>query len=288
MCHDCYYSWDKIITELERIARRLKGNVRNGGAGPAGGTISVDYKKELDALDELLQRIEYILGNRTTYPKHVEEIKEKIKNYREKIMDIMNTIDEVHGDLNDTESNKNDANDEIIKLREIYERLRILVEGQLRNLTNLKDKIPRESYNTTLKSLEVSNQAFEISEDIKKTVEESARVVKEMYSKIPDYKAKKLKLNEDLKRFLKEWELFDDWIKWINSKLCGKGAACGGCNVSGCDHCGGEGCDGAVPLAKEALEKARLAERALWKKERKSTPRERGRGSAGGQDQGKS
>ena len=239
------------------------------GKTVGGGTVSVDYEKELDALDELVRRIEYILGNRSTYPKHVEDIQSRIKKYREKIMEIMNSIDRIDGDLQTTDTRVKDGNNEISKLRSIYERLRILVEEQIRNLTVLKDKIPGESYNLTQRSLEKSNETLDIADDVRRIVAESERVRADINKKLPDYETKKRNLYNDLERYMKKYKNLNDFIARINEILCGPADACGGCNATGCDVCGGSGCSGAVPLSLEALEKARLAEEALWEKERK-------------------
>ena len=245
--------------------------------------MSVDYQKELDALEEIVRRIEYILGNRTTYPKHVEDIKERISKYREKIMEMMNTIDQVHGNLDNTESRTKDANNEIFKLRKIYERLRILLEGQFRNLTLIEGKKPGQALNQTRRSLEVSNMAFDISEEVRRVLQESAQQRSDIQNKVPGYETTNGKILDKLRKYEQDFGTLNDLVGWINRKLCGDNeTVCGGCTPFGCDKCGGEdGCDGAMPLALKAVEKAKEAERALWNKERKS----RG-GWGGGGEQG--
>ncbi|XP_028398055.1 laminin subunit beta-1-like [Dendronephthya gigantea] len=264
-CHECYYSWDKIITELEKIASRLKGAT----GGNAGGPVPVDYKKDLDELEELVRRIEYILDDRTTYPEHLEEIKNKINTYRAKIMVIMNNIDQVHEHLGNTSTDMKHANNEILKLRKIYERLRVLVKGQLRNLTLIEGKKPGEALNDTQRSLEVSIRAFDLSNEVRKIIEESAKQREEMDNKVPGYNKTHEEIRDKLKKYEEEFVRLNDIIARINEKLCGANQTiCGGCTPFGCDNCGGDGCDGAIPLATQAVDKATLAERKLWEKER--------------------
>ena len=234
--------------------------------------MSVDYKKELDALEELVRRIEYILANRETYPKHVQDIRDRIDKYREKIMEIMNTIDQINGNLDITESKMTNANNEIFKLREIYERLLVLVEGQYRNITQVEGKGPGQALNETRRSLEVSNRAFDISQDVRRVLEESAQQRADMNSKVPGYETTNSEILDKLKKYEKDFGALNDLVAWINARLCGNNATlCGGCAPFGCDKCGGEGCDGAVPLSMKAVEKAMEAEQALRKKERKSS-----------------
>lgn len=231
----------------------------------------MDYKKDLDELEKLVRHIEYILGNRTTYPEHLEKIKNKINTYRAQIMVIMNTIDQVNEHLGNTSTDMKDANVEISKLRKIYERLRVLVEGQLRNLTSIEGKKPGQALNETQRSLEVSNEAFDISKEVRRIIEESAQQRQEMSNKVSGYNRTSEEIHEKLKKYEKEFGSLNDIIARINEKLCGANkTVCGGCTPFGCDNCGGEGCDGAIPLATKALDKATLAERKLLEKERKS------------------
>ena len=233
--------------------------------------MSVDYRKELESLEELIRRVEYILGNRTTYPKHVEDIQDRIDKYREKIMEIMNAIDQVNGNLGDTESRMENASNEIFKLRREYEELRVLVEGQLRNLTLIEGKGPQQALNETRRSLEISNLAYDISEDVRKVIEQSAQERASMRGKVAGYEVTSDNILEKLKKYEKNFKDLNRLVASINAKLCGSNAtSCGGCTPFGCDNCGGQGCDGAVPLAMKAVEKATQAERALWQKERKS------------------
>lgn len=231
----------------------------------------MDYQKELDALEEIIRRIEYILGNRTTYPKHVQDIKDRIHEYREKIMQLMNTIDQIHGNLNNTDSRMKDANDEVFKLRNIYEQLRVLgnsVLEQLRNFTLVKG--PGNALNKTIRSLEVSNQALDISREVRQILAMSSEHRATMNRKLATYKENNDKIVNKLTIYPNQLRGLEDIVAAINRDLCGVDASvCGGCKLSGCDTCGGEGCGGAVPQAMRALEKAKEAERAFWQKERK-------------------
>ena len=233
--------------------------------------MSVDYDSELDTLEELVRRIEYILGNRTTYPKHVEDIQDRIDKYRERIMEIMNAIDQVHGNLDGTESRMKDANDEIFKLQKKYKVLVVLVEGHFRNLTNSFGKGPQDARNKTRRSLEISNMALNLAEDVRQIIEQSADERANVMDKIARYDPTRINIFDRLTRYERDFKALNGIVGQINKLLCGKNATlCGGCTPFGCENCGeGEGCDGAVSLASRAVEKARQAERALWQKERK-------------------
>ena len=230
----------------------------------------MDYQKELDELEEIIRRIEYILGNRTTYPKHVEDIKNRIIKYREKIMLIMNLIDAVHGDLNNTQERMENASEEISKLRLEYERLRLLLLGQLRNLTQIRGKGEGDAWNKTQKYLEISNRALDISNDVRQILKQSAGQRADMEGKVSRFNATNKEIVENFKRYEKEFGNLNNLVAWINEKLCGNNdTVCGGCTPIGCDNCGGEGCNGAMPLSLKAVEKAKEAEQALREKERK-------------------
>jgi hypothetical protein len=232
--------------------------------------VSVDYKKELDELEEIIRRIEYILGNRTTYPKHVEDIKDRVSRYRAKIMEIMNMIDQVNGELDNTQPRMENATSEIVKLRKEYEVLRILIQGQLHNLTLIEGKSQGHALNETQRSLEISNRALDISNDVKRILEESSQEREDRNNKVSEFKTTNEEIVEKLRRYRDEFGDLSNLVTWINAKLCGNNASvCGGCSPFNCDNCGGEGCDGAMPLSMKALEKATEAERALREKERK-------------------
>lgn len=233
--------------------------------------MSVDYDSELNTLEELVRRIEYILGNRTTYPKHVEDIQDRIVKYRERIMEIMNAIDQVHGNLDGTESQMKDANDEIFKLRKQYKLLVVLVEVHFRNLTNIFGKGPQDARNKTRRSLEISNMALDLAKGVRQIVEQSADERANVMDKIARYDPIRVNILDRLSKYERDFKNLNGIVGQINELLCGKNAtSCGGCTPFGCENCGGgEACDGAVSLASKAVEKARQAERALWQKERK-------------------
>ena len=262
-CHPCYYSWKIIIDDLEKLARKVKYSVtvRN---------VSVDYETDLKRLEDILRRIREILGNRTTYPKHVEDIQKRISEGKERIVKLIQTTNKTQEDLESTESRTKIAKKEIEKLRDFLQRLSVLIEQYGRNLTDVKDEIPHELVNSTRASLVKSTKALDISENVRKTLMESQKERFEIEKKLPDYNSRKKRISEKLDRYLLEFGNLDDLIAKVNRLVCGlPGDGCGGCNSTGCVNCGGSGCDGATTLAKKALETAKMAERALWEKERK-------------------
>lgn len=263
-CHPCYYSWKNIIDELEKM-------IKTPGAGLSRRNISVDYKKELDRLDELLRRIQYILGNRTTFPKHVEELEKRIKVAEEKITLLYQRTNKTDKDLGTSEKRSTVAMNEIVKLRAFIDSLKAIINVERANLTNFKDQIPRESINSTLTSFEKSTKALNISENVRKTLEESAEERAKIVKKLPDFNANKNRITSKLTGYMYDFAGLSSLVQRVNVLVCGDPEdGCGGCNSTGCEKCGGNGCDGATTLAEKALATAKQAERALREKEGKA------------------
>lgn len=233
--------------------------------------VSVDYEKDLNRLDEIRRRIREILGNRTTYPKHVEEIQKRIEESEKRVVQLIERGKDIGESVDASEAKTKEAKKEIIKLRKFLQRLNVLIDDYRRNLTSSIDEIPEASIDESRKYLNISTTAEDISNKVRKTLEESEKIRTEIENKLPDYKNKKSRISKKLENYLLEFENLDELVVKINRLVCGSpNARCGGCDSDGCGQCGdSDDCDGATTLAEKALATAKKAENALREKERK-------------------
>ena len=233
--------------------------------------VSVDYENDLNRLDEIRRRIREILGNRTTYPKHVQEIQNRITKSEEKVRQLMEKEMKTGESVDASEAKTKEANKEIKKLRKFLQRLNVLIDEYRRNLTRSIDEIPTASIIESRKYLNISSTAVDISNNVRKTVEKSEKIRTEIEDKLPDYKNKKSRISKKLENYLLEFGTLDELVVRINTLVCGSpNDGCGGCDSDGCGQCGdSDNCDGATTLAEKALATAKKAENALREKERR-------------------
>ena len=215
--------------------------------------------------------MEEILRNQVTTENDTKAIEEQLKYVNTRLLDLREKVAKLDNETNSTEIRTKDANIEIERLRERLANL-------LRNGMQLKsdvDKLRRSDVRGAFEEI-VKNQMRSREAQMKvNSSRETVDMIKEQRNKTelllsgpPSLEEKHdrnnasfIDISEKIKELLKQVDI-------LNGIICGTPSSkCGGCNVLNCSVCGGPGCNGTVALAAEALERAKEAEEALFKKE---------------------
>lgn len=224
------------------------------------------YSKELQELEDKLEKVEMFLENQATTANDTIVIEKELDSVNMQLETLQEKLEEMDEELNSTEMRTSEANIEI-------ELLRQRLAGLLRNGTRLQtemEKILRSDIRGAYDEI-LENQMR--SRDAEAKVDESQSIIdmsKQQRNKTehliagpPSFSDKHdentvslFDISEKLRELLEQVDI-------LNGIVCGTPTSqCGGCGVLNCSTCGGPGCNGSKDLAADALEKATEAEEA--------------------------
>ena len=224
------------------------------------------YSKELQELEDKLERVEMLLDNQVTTENDTLVIEKELDSVSMLLENLQEKVEEMDKELNSTEMRTSEAN---IEIEELRQRLADL----LRNGTRLQaemEKILRSdtrgAYDKILENQMRSREAEAKVNESMSILEMSQRQRNKTENLIagpPSFSDKHDKntaslfdISEKLRELLEQVEI-------LNGIVCGTPMSqCGGCGVLNCSTCGGPGCNGSKDLASDALEKAIDAEEA--------------------------
>ena len=224
------------------------------------------YEYEMKALEEKLKRVEEILKTQVTTENDTKAIEEQLNAANKDIQDLGEKVEKLNKEANTSENRTQEADSEIVKLRERLAKL-------LRNGTQLKSDVEkllrsdvRGAYEEILKNQVRSRRAQSKVTDSQETVvlvKEERNKTEILLAGPPSLDEKHdnnnatyIDILEKIKELLKQVDI-------LNGIVCGTPLSkCGGCNALNCSICGGPGCKGSLALAVEAVEEAKAAEEA--------------------------
>ena len=224
------------------------------------------YSKELQELEDKLERVEMLLDNQVTTENDTLVIEKELDSVSMLLENLQEKVEEMDKELNSTEMRTSEAN---IEIEELRQRLADL----LRNGTRLQaemEKILRSdtrgAYDKILENQMRSREAeakVNASMSILEMSQRQRNKTENLIAGPPSFSDKHDKntaslfdISEKLRELLEQVEI-------LNGIVCGTPMSqCGGCGVLNCSTCGGPGCNGSKDLASDALEKAIDAEEA--------------------------
>lgn len=224
------------------------------------------YSKELQELEDKLEKVEMFLENQATTANDTIVIEKELDSVNMQLETLQEKVEEMDEELNSTETRTSEANIEIELLRQ---RLADLLRNGTRLQTEM-EKILRSDIRGAYDEI-LENQMR--SRDAEAKVDESQSIIdmsKQQRNKTeyliagpPSFSDKHdentvslFDISEKLRELLEQVDI-------LNGIVCGTPTSqCGGCGVLNCSTCGGPGCNGSKDLAADALEKAMEAEEA--------------------------
>lgn len=274
VCGGCYYQWKVTLKSLSRNVSVEVPRAYNLSLTPRKPGSIKGYEYEMKALEEKLKRVEEILKTQVTTENDTKAIEEQLNAANKDIQDLGEKVEKLNKEANTSENRTQEADSEIVKLRERLAKL-------LRNGTQLKSDVEkllrsdvRGAYEEILKNQVRSRRAQSKVTDSQETVD----LVKEERNKTEillagppsldekhdDNNATYIDILEKIKELLEQVDI-------LNGIVCGTPSSkCGGCNALNCSICGGPGCNGSLALAVEAVERAKAAEEAHRVREAKA------------------
>ncbi|XP_029473145.1 laminin subunit beta-4 [Rhinatrema bivittatum] len=256
-CHHCFDHWDGEIMPLSRAVQelvRFAANLDQSNLLPG-------CDAHFSNLEDKLRAVEKILKSPTLSS---EEFL-KVKDYHDYIRQKFEQLDL---DLNLF------AIDEFPNFNKTINKLHAETDKLFEDLEKIKQKRQQynyaqieEAYNKISKHYQTSSAAAQKANDATPLIKDSSNTRKNIRVMLNDLASKK-KLNSDQLKKIKVPE-----ISKLNEKVCGaRGdlpcaqAHCGGAlcrDRYGKRKCGGQNCNGALPLSSAALKKANDADSSL-------------------------
>ena len=224
------------------------------------------YSKELQELEDKLERIEMLLDNQVTTENDTLVIEKELDSVSMLLENLQEKVEEMDKELNSTEMRTSEANIEIEELRQRLAdllrkgtRLQAEMEKILRSDTRgAYDKILENQMRSREAEAKVneSMSILEMSQRQRNKTENLIAGPPSFSDKHDKNTASLFDISEKLRELLEQVEI-------LNGIVCGTPMSqCGGCGVLNCSTCGGPGCNGSKDLASDALEKAIDAEEA--------------------------
>ena len=224
------------------------------------------YSKELQELEDKLERVEMLLDNQVTTENDTLVIEKELDSVSMLLENLQEKVEEMDKELNSTEMRTSEANIEIEELRQRLAdllrngtRLQAVMEKILRSDTRgAYDKILENQMRSREAEAKVneSMSILEMSQRQRNKTENLIAGPPSFSDKHDKNTASLFDISEKLRELLEQVEI-------LNGIVCGTPMSqCGGCGVLNCSTCGGPGCNGSKDLASDALEKAIDAEEA--------------------------
>ncbi|XP_073827458.1 laminin subunit beta-1 [Musca autumnalis] len=267
-CGECFNNWDLILKELEEATSetiRRASEIKLIGATGA-------YTSEFNTLDKKLQHIRDLLQNTSvslkdidSLDKEVAEMKLKLGNAHQKLLDTENNLEDIYFSLSlsavEVEALQNQS--ALVKKlsKELKEHGIQLQESNIEGALNLT----RNAYDRVQDLSEVKKKAEEFASNTDrncKRVETLANKMKEESSAV--------ETNEELiDQYREELSSLTAMIPELNNDVCDRmGDPCDNiCGGAGCGSCGGLSCErGALTRTEKALKVAKDTEQEIKQK----------------------
>ncbi|KAM4721277.1 laminin subunit beta-1-like [Rhinophrynus dorsalis] len=266
-CHQCFAQWDLIISQLRNQLGGIQQKVSDLQGGGEAPEISNSQIRDLE--DKLRTIKELIEDGGVEGTRMLEQMNKLVNKIRTEVAQLSYQLHAQEKRMNDTEAKDRRQNGKLDKLT-----IDITVVNE--TVYTLKTQIEaivaagfNESYSSILKSYLESTNAEKAANDSvsgpespgfqsRQTRLETERLLKE---KLDTYRRNMTAQKSSLKELQKKVEGLN--VVQINEKICGAPgdqpcdkAACGGATCrdeEGRRKCGGENCNGAVPISTKAL-----------------------------------
>ncbi|XP_053576686.1 laminin subunit beta-4 [Bombina bombina] len=269
-CHQCFGQWDLIISQLRKqlqVIQKKMLDLQEGGEAPE---ISISQIKELE---NKLRSIKQLIGDGAIEGTHMLEQMNKLVNK------IRTEVAQLSYQLHSQEKRMNETAGKDRKQKEKLDRLTLDILRVNETMSLLKIQIEtiaaagiNESYISILRYYLQSTAAETLTNSSvsgpespvfqsEQTRLETERLLKE---KLDTYKRNVSAHRSSLKELQKKVQELN--VININEKICGAPgdqpcdlAPCGGVNCrdsEGRIRCGGDNCNGAVPVSTKALKDA--------------------------------
>ncbi|XP_040262981.1 laminin subunit beta-2-like [Bufo bufo] len=266
-CHQCFYQWDSIISQLQSQLRGIQKKVSDLQEGGEAPEISQSLIRELD---DKLRSVKQIIGDGGVEgTRMLEQMNKLVNKIRTEVAQLSYQLHSQEKKMNETQSKDRKQKGKLEKLTLDL----ILVNDTVHILKTQIEAIAssgfNETYNSILRSYLHSIDAEKVVNgsvygdgspvfQSRKTRMETERLLKDnLESYRRNMTAQRTSLKEIQKK-VKDLNVFQ-----INEKICGAPgdkpcdeSPCGGANCrddQGLRKCGGENCNGAVPISAKAL-----------------------------------
>ncbi|KAG8435979.1 hypothetical protein GDO86_007173 [Hymenochirus boettgeri] len=276
-CHQCFAQWDEIISQLRnqlRVIQRKVSDLEEGGGGQEFNN------SQIRELEEKLKTIRELIEDGGAEGKHMLEQMNKLMNK------IRTEVAHLSYQLHSQEKRMNDTERKDQRHKGKLDKLSLDITMVNKTVYILKEQIEaivaagfNESYGSILKSYLESTEAERLANDSvsgpgspvfqsNQTRQEIERLLKE---NLDTYKRNMTAYKSSLKELQKKVHGLN--VSKINEKICGspgdqpcEKATCGGANCrdeDGNRKCGGENCNGALPISAKALKTAQNVTKEL-------------------------
>lgn len=276
-CHQCFYQWDSIITQLQNQLRAIQRKVSDLQEGGEAPEISNSLIRELE---DKLRIVKQIIGDGGIEgTRMLEQMNKLVNKIRTEVAQLSYQLHSQEKKMNDTQSKDRKHKGKLEKLTLDL----MLVNDTLYILKTQIEAIVasgfNESYSSILRSYLQSTDAEKLANgsvygdsspvfQSRQTRLEAERLLKDNLDRYRrNMTAQKTSLKEIQKK-VKDLNVFQ-----INEKICGApgdkpcdSSPCGGANCrddQGQRKCGGENCNGAVPISAKALMSAQNVKQDL-------------------------
>ncbi|OCT85875.1 laminin subunit beta-4 [Xenopus laevis] len=268
-CHECFAQWDMIISQLRdklRVIQQKLSDFREGEVAPGNHSQIRELEMKLRTIEELIE------DGGAEGMRMLEQMNKLVNKIRTEVAQLSYQLHTQEKQMNGTEAKDRRQKGKLDKLtidinvvNETVYHLKVQIEAIVAAGFN-------ESYNSILKSYLESTEAEKMVNgsvygpgspvfQSQQTREETERLLKE---KLDTYKRNMTAQRSSLKELQKKVQGLN--VSKINEKICGapgdqecEDAPCGGANCrdeDGKRKCGGENCNGALPLSAKALSTA--------------------------------
>ncbi|XP_075430559.1 laminin subunit beta-1-like isoform X2 [Ascaphus truei] len=266
-CHQCFSQWDLIITRLRQQLREIQRKVSDLQEGGQAPEIS---NSRIRDLEDKLRSIKQLIGDGGIEGTRVLEKMNKLVNkIRTEVAQLSYQLHAQEKRMNETEGKDRKQRGKLVKLTldvNIVNETVFILQTQIEAVAAAGFN---ESYSSILKSYLESTAAERLANGSVSGPEspvsqsgqtrlETERLLKE---KLDNYRRNMTAHRSSLKELQKKAQGLN--VFQINEKICGAPgnqtcdqAACGGANCrhdDGRRKCGGENCNGAVPISTKAL-----------------------------------
>ncbi|NP_001123798.1 uncharacterized protein LOC100170549 [Xenopus tropicalis] len=269
-CHECFAQWDMIISQLRDRLQGVQQKLLDFQEGAVAPEISHSQIKELD--NKLRTIEELIKDGGADGMRMLEQMTKLVNKISSEVAQLSFQLHTQEKQMNGTEAKDrwqrgklDQLTLDITVVNETVYDLKVQIEAIVAAGFN-------ESYNSIVKSYLESTEAEKIANgsvygpgspvfQSQQTREETERLLKE---KLDTYKRNMTAQKSSLKELQKKVQGLN--VSKINEKICGapgdqecEDSPCGGANCrdeDGKRKCGGDDCNGALPVSAKALSTA--------------------------------
>lgn len=267
-CHACNDQWEDIVKTLEE---KVKNLIRLRGNFTFNASEIALYTKEIQELKTHLKTIEAMFGNRSVEAGEVDDVRRRLQQFRNELMDLDKEADKYVEIVRNTAIRNKNANDELDKLDIRAAKLKNNTLEFKTNVTEVIESNIGGALNSTRDSLRRSREAQKVVDNSEQKIKDSKKlrrqIKKEIIMSTPSFEELDNNNNELVDNLTSRVSDLELKLKELNELLCGDAGTCGGCTAAGCETCGASlNCTGIKQLANMALEKAGEAKSTLLQK----------------------